>query len=1439
MRSDFVRHLVRRSRLPIQLLIVLLLMLQSIGPASAQSDSGSKTVSPIKPNAPMDTPIPVLRETYNEWTMNSGLLYWAERCYGGEFLGPSTLKRMAASGSVQRLLFTTDSANCLTYLDMVADSDGLYYYDAYTLDNRIETRSSGTPATATTVYTLTAGLVPVGERLAVSGNYVYWLTTDNRLVRASKDGTLFDVVVSTISTGTDLVVVGGSVYWLDSTGLWQTDVNCGSLPCAKSQLSTVAGQHLTYYYQGYPFALAGPRWVWVAGQSLRKKACSSISILCSESTIYTVPNDGNPWTLGRPATDGTNLYWAEGYSNIGGLNTGRLRRMSVNGGSVVDIATNLYYYPGPVYLDSYYVYFPSTDIGMTDILKLPLNASALTRDLAADALEVTQGIQNLANDTPLVADKTTYVRAYATEITGTAALDTDAYLYGTRNGNPLPGSPLHPINGRRWIATSVNYDRAWLNSGWLFQLPASWIQSGNISLRVVVDPLQSYTDPNRANNELTKAITFSPRSAVCNIFIPVRTNVPLPSTNIANFWQMIDYATRLWPTASFRSYHQDEPLEELEFCSWHDIPYPCFGPYELPDDTWKVFTALGVRDALTDDPGDCDVHYVGMVAPGTDTGTTTGTGMTSVFNFAWVKFSNDQAASTDPFAPVSGETLAHEIAHNLGRDHVNCGNPDGVDNGYPYPTNQLDNIGAANHYGFDVKSLTPIAPNGAKDFMSYCTPKWTSDYTWKALYSQLSPFILSGPAAPIRTQAATASNILLSGAVTSTANTGELGYAWNFPVSALSANTLSKWQKMSANKIDATSTVTYHVRLLGASNTILSDNPVTPVAPDIHTGPSLVQVFMATITIPITSVSTIELLQFNTVLASLQPGSSVPTVSVLKPIGGAVITDHLDISWQGHDADSGDIVHYAIQYSPDSGATWRSIANDVVGTPDSSPITLTLNHVSLPGSSAGGARIRVAASDGYHTGLAVSAPFTLTNRSPEPFIITPGQGETTPADQAAVVRGAASDAEDGDITGAGLTWQVDGQAVGTGEDLNVAGLAPGAHALVLTARDSVSKTATTSTTLTVLPLGIPIGSTPALDGLCDDAGYAAGSQILLKPYSTYSNTQASVRLLRDSSSVWACFSGLITGTVAPGAFVGLRIDVDHSRDNFAQATDYGFFVGEDGGVLTTAGNGVGGFANPGPGGLLAQINSAGATWSAELRIDAAKLGGLDHLIGLTAGHYSVTALNDDYVWPYTGVSNQPKTWATTALAALPQINHLSPGSATVGDLGFTLVISGQNFLNTSQALWNGVPLSTTFGDSSVISATINASKLNTAGMITLTVRNTGTIDSGPSPFTLRNPQPAITTLAPNTKLAEGPAFILIVNGTHFVNGAKVFWNGDELPTTFVNSGQLIVSVDANRIYEGRTVDVTVLNPDPEAQVSPAAVFTVLPKYYVFLPLITK
>jgi hypothetical protein len=1106
----------------------------------------------------------------------------------------------------------------------------------------------------------------------------------------------------------------------------------------------------------------------------------------------------------------------------------------------VDIATNLGPDPGPVYVDTNSVYFPDSSAG--EILKLPLNASALVRDLAANAIEVTQGIQNLADDTPLVAKKTTYVRAFALQNSGPDALAVDAYLYGSHSGTQLPGSPLHPIHGRIALHSGVTFDRAQLDSGWLFQLPESWTQQGTVDLRLVVDPLQTYSDPNRTNNVLTRSMAFNTRQTVCNIFIPVRTNAPLPSTNIPNFWQMIDYAQRLWPAAGFQSYHQDKPLKKASFCSWHGFPYPCTKPYNLPHDTWELFTDIGFRDLFTSTPAGCNnTHFVGMVHPSTNTGTTTGTGMTAVFNYAWVKFSNDLAAPGDPFAPQSGETLAHEIAHNQGRKHVDCGGPDDTDSNYPYPTNQIGNVGNANHYGFDVRSLVPIPPNGAKDFMSYCTPKWTSDYTWKALFNSLARSPVANQAPLSSTSTASANQVLVTGAVTPTQNTGSLGYAWNLPTSTLNAQALAQWQQSSSlisSNAPNSPTATYHLRLLDASGNTLLDQAVTPITPDIHKLPSPVQVFMAAFPAPSGTVARIELLQDNTLLASRSPGVSVPTVKILEPAGGETITDQLDLSWQAQDADPGDVLRYSIQYSPDDGATWRSLATNVTGLPGHSTVNLSLHPTGIPGSLPNEARIRVAASDGYHTGTAVSKPFTVSNRKPQAFILTPTQGESTPAGQSAQLRGAATDAEDGSLSGSALRWTVDGQPAGSGEQVELSGLAPGGHPVVLSARDSLSQTATARATLTVLPLAVPTGAAPTLDGLCDDAGYANGSQVLLQPYA--SGDQASLRLLQAGNALWACFTGLKPGAQSPGAQVGLQIDVNHSRDSLTQPGDYAFLVGEDGGVSTLAGDGAGGFTTPGPGGLQARIYQTGSTWSAELRIDAAQIGGLDHVVGLLAGHFSVSAHNDNYLWPYAGQTSKPKTWATTALAALPSIDQLSQSSATVGDPGFMLVISGENFVSGSQVLWNGTALSTTTASSStVITASVGTAQLSTAGNIPIIVRNPGSIDSGAALFHLHNPQPAISALLPASIRAGGPTFTLQVNGNHFVQGAKVLWNGQAMPTTFVNDKQLKAQIDGGQILSSQVADISVLNPAPSAGVSNGALFAVQTDYWQLLPLMVR
>jgi hypothetical protein len=76
--------------------------------------------------------------------------------------------------------------------------------------------------------------------------------------------------------------------------------------------------------------------------------------------------------------------------------------------------------------------------------------------------------------------------------------------------------------------------------------------------------------------------------------------------------------------------------------------------------------------------------------------------------------------------PAASGTLAHELGHNLGRRHSPCGGPDGVDQDYPYPNATLGTP------GYDIFRLTLVNPDDNRDYMSYCGPRFASDYTYGA-----------------------------------------------------------------------------------------------------------------------------------------------------------------------------------------------------------------------------------------------------------------------------------------------------------------------------------------------------------------------------------------------------------------------------------------------------------------------------------------------------------------------------------------------------------------------------------------------------------------------------------------------------------------------------------------------------------------------------------
>ena len=194
----------------------------------------------------------------------------------------------------------------------------------------------------------------------------------------------------------------------------------------------------------------------------------------------------------------------------------------------------------------------------------------------------------------------------------------------------------------------------------------------------------------------------------------------------------------------------------------------------------------------------------------------------------------------------------------------------------------------------------------------------------------------------------------------------------------------------------------------------------------------------------------------------------------------------------------------------------------------------------------------------------------------------------------------------------------------------------------------------------------------------------------------------------------------------------------------------------------------------------------------------------------------------------SGIVNARQALEALAPNPTPTINSLSPSSATAGGPGFTLTVNGADFVNGAVVRWNGANRPTTFVNTGQLTAAISAADIATAGTVNVTVFNPapGGGASNAATFTINNPVPTITSLSPPWIAPGGPSFTLTVNGTNFVNGAVVRWNGANQTTTFVNAGQLTAAIPAADIATAGTVNVTVFNPAPGGGTSDPAVFTV-------------
>ncbi len=185
------------------------------------------------------------------------------------------------------------------------------------------------------------------------------------------------------------------------------------------------------------------------------------------------------------------------------------------------------------------------------------------------------------------------------------------------------------------------------------------------------------------------------------------------------------------------------------------------------------------------------------------------------------------------------------------------------------------------------------------------------------------------------------------------------------------------------------------------------------------------------------------------------------------------------------------------------------------------------------------------------------------------------------------------------------------------------------------------------------------------------------------------------------------------------------------------------------------------------------------------------------------------------------VYNAPPGGGTSANAIftinnpLPTITGLSPNSALVGSSAVVVTVNGAYFVNGSVVTWNGANLTTTYSSATQLRATIPAANLTAAGVFNIAVVNvpTGGGMSNAEPFFVGNQVPTVSSISPTTRIQNGAAFTLTVNGTKFFSGSIVRWGGQGRPTTFVTSTQLTADIPATDLATVGPVSITVYNPE--------------------------
>jgi hypothetical protein len=526
---------------------------------------------------------------------------------------------------------------------------------------------------------------------------------------------------------------------------------------------------------------------------------------------------------------------------------------------------------------------------------------------------------------------------------------------------------------------------------------------------------------------------------------PAGNQVQLGPTTLADFvstatWSMLTYPVENVPRVSLAgiftwSETLAGPPDGDGGCStgWYDLTF------------W-----LSVAKAL--DGNLPDVIYYGLLPAGTPDGPIVGC--------------DSNGASVGKVQ--DGITMAHEMGHYQGFPHAPCGKVGTPDSGYPaYEPYDSEKMRSASigEYGLNVSTGTIYDPAVAKDYMSYCSPPWTSLYHYRM--QMLSRFfdpryVDSGNAPPwwdqyriyrpydvrrdlpyptpfdeYRVHEAAVHVLNPSIVVTGLLRDGQLDIRSVLRLDAAASEGTAGEERLEL--LDADGAVVGRARLRGS--TLRASGGSGGCCGGCQSGegecrecPRLVQAV-----VPYTgAVASMRIVRGADTLWSR---AAPKRAAKIDRLDGRLAEEELHLSWHA----SGDVQETHLRRSSDGGKTWQLLELRVQTHATTIPC-----HALPPGKH----EVQVLASDGFHTVHSESFAFEIPQRPPSAAIHWPLDTATVSGKSSLRLWGAGISASGQLLPDAEHHWTIDGKAAGSGRDIWIAPPASeGEHLVVLTVRD--------------------------------------------------------------------------------------------------------------------------------------------------------------------------------------------------------------------------------------------------------------------------------------------------------------------------------------------------------------------------------------------------